>query len=55
MFVIRAGSLDEARRIADGDPMHASGARGYTVRPWMLNEGGFDLKVTFSDGRIRID
>ncbi len=50
MVVIRADSLDHAREIADSDPMHASGARSFTVRPWMVNEGGFTLKVTFSDG-----
>ena len=54
MFVIRADSLDHARRIADGDPMHSSGARSYTVRPWMLNEGGFELKVSFSNGKVGV-
>lgn len=50
MVIIRAGSLAEAREIADNDPMHKSGARGYTVRPWLLNEGTVTLKVRYSDG-----
>jgi uncharacterized protein len=54
MVVVRAGSLDEARRIADDDPMHASGARSFTVRPWLLNEGTFTMKVRFSDGSREI-
>ena len=38
MVIIRAGSLAEAKEIAASDPMHASGARSYTVRPWLVNE-----------------
>ena len=50
MVIIRAKDLADARRIAETDPMHASGAREFTVRPWLINEGGFTLRVTFSDG-----
>jgi len=48
-FVIRANSLAHAREIASGDPMHQSGARAFKVRPWLINEGGFTLRITFSD------
>lgn len=54
MVIIRAGSLAEAKRIAAEDPMHKSGARSFTVRPWLLNEGTVTLKVTYSDGRREI-
>lgn len=50
MVIIRAGSLDEAKKIADSDPMHASGARSYTVRPWLMNEGTVTVKIRYSDG-----
>ena len=30
--------------------MHASGARTFTLRPWLLNEGMVTMKVTYSDG-----
>ena len=50
MVIIRAGSLAEAREIADSDPMHKSGARSYTVRPWLLNEGTVTVKIRYSDG-----
>lgn len=50
MVIIRAGSLTEAREIADSDPMHKSGARSYTVRPWLLNEGTVTVKIRYSDG-----
>jgi uncharacterized protein YciI len=55
MIIYRAGSLQAARDIADSDPMHSSGARTYTIRPWMVNEGGFKLSVSFSDGRYSFD
>lgn len=50
MVIIRAGSLDEARRIAEADPMHRSGARSFRVRPWLLNEGSLTVKLRYSDG-----
>ena len=50
MIIIRAGSIAEARKIAESDPMHASGARTFTIRPWLLNEGMVTMKVTYSDG-----
>lgn len=49
MVVIRAESLAHAREIAAADPMHASGAREFTVRPWLLNEGSLTVKLSFSD------
>ena len=55
MVIIRANSLADARKIAESDPMHASGARSFTVRPWLVNEGGFILRVTFSDGKRFLD
>ncbi|MCY6381993.1 YciI family protein [Hoeflea prorocentri] len=39
MMVYRATSEKEARALADADPMHAEGARSYTMRRWLINEG----------------
>jgi len=50
MVIIRAENVEVARKIADQDPMHISGAREYRVRPWLLNEGSLTLRVTYSDG-----
>ena len=50
MIIIRAESLAEARKIAASDPVHASGARTFTIRPWLMNEGAVTMKVTYSDG-----
>ena len=54
MVIIRAGSLAEAKAIAETDPMHKSGARTFRVRPWLLNEGTVTIKVTYSDGKREI-
>ena len=53
-FVIRAKSLAHAREIAAGDPMHKSGARNFKVRPWLINEGGFTVRITFSDRKYQL-
>ena len=37
MFIFTAQSLAAAHAIAEADPMHASGARQYELRPWLLN------------------
>lgn len=54
MVIVRASDLAEATRIAEADPMHASGARRFRIRPWLLNEGGMTIRVGFSDGSARI-
>ena len=54
MVILRAISLEEARAIAENDPMHKSGARTFRVRPWMMNEGSITLKVTYSDGQREV-
>ena len=55
MVIIRAESLAHAREIAESDPMHAAGARSFTVRPWLLNEGRITVTVDFSTGRHAVD
>ncbi len=39
MIIYRARTLEEARALADADPMHAEGGREYTIRRWLINEG----------------
>lgn len=54
MVIIRAGSKAEAEEIAKSDPMHASGARSFEIRPWLMNEGKLTIELTFSDGGRKI-
>lgn len=54
MVIIRANSLSEAKEIAASDPMHSSGARSFTVRPWLLNEGTLNIKLDYSKGTFEV-
>ena len=51
LIVYRAESLAAARALAEADPMHQSGARTFTLRRWMINEGSLSLNVGLSTGR----
>lgn len=55
MFVIRADSLAAANAVAASDPMHKAGARSFTVRPWLINEGGLVVHVHFSNQTMTLD
>lgn len=54
MVVIRARSLAEAKEIAARDPMHRSGARKFTVRPWFVNEGTVSVRLSYSKGTFEM-
>jgi len=54
MIVYRAERLEAARALADGDPMHKSGARSYTLRRWMINEGSLNLSVGLSTKQVTL-
>lgn len=55
MFIVRAGSFEEARKLAQGDPIVASGLRTAEVRAWELNEGAISVRLSYSDGTFSID
>ena len=54
MLILRADSFDAARALADQDPMHASGARTYVLRRWMINEGSLTLRVDLAGQAVRL-
>ena len=54
MMIYRAESLEAARALAEADPMHARGARSFTLRRWMINEGSFTLSVGLSTNGISL-
>jgi uncharacterized protein YciI len=49
MIIVYADSFEQARAIADADPLHASGLRQYSVNKWQLNEGSLSFTVRLSD------
>lgn len=54
LFIYRAESLGEAVKIAEADPMHSSGARRFSIRQWMLNEGSFSVRIYYSGGKPEV-
>ena len=52
--VLRARSLEEAKQIAARDPMHRNGARTFTVRPWLINEGSITVQLGLATGRFKM-
>ncbi len=54
LIVYRAGSMEEARQLAEDDPMHRRGARGFTLRKWLVNEGSVSLDVGLSTGKAQL-
>ena len=54
LVIIRANSIDHAKEIASTDPMHKSGVRSFTVRPWLLNEGNIEISLDYSTGKSKL-
>lgn len=54
LIIYRAATFEDARRLAEGDPMHASGCRTFTLRKWLVNEGGLTVTVGLSTGRVAL-
>ena len=54
LIIVKAESLDEAKKIANQDPFHQSGLRTYKIWPWKINEGSIDLKLRFAAGTFDI-
>ena len=52
LIIYRAASMEDAKKLADADPMHATGTRTYTLRKWLINEGSLSLNVGLSTNRI---
>ena len=54
LIIYRADSLVAARALAEGDPMHKSGARSFILRRWMINEGSVQLNVKLSGQSVSL-
>lgn len=54
MFVLRAENFDEARKIADADPLHRAGLRVYELHRWRLHEGRIGLSISLSDSSVEL-
>ena len=50
LVIYRAASMDDAQHLASNDPMHLSGARSFTLRKWLVNEGSIQVSAGLSTG-----
>ena len=55
MMIYRASSLEGAGRLAQADPMHKTGARSYTLRRWLVNEGAMSFNIRLSEQHIEFE
>ncbi len=53
LLVLKTDDLAEAVALMEADPAHQAGIREFSVRRWLINEGG--LQVTFGLGGQRVD
>lgn len=53
-IIYKTTSFDEAKAITENDPMHSSGARTYTIRRWLINEGSLQVDIKLSAQRISL-
>lgn len=53
LVIYRAASFEEARALAEADPMHAQGARSFVLRRWLINEGSLSLSVSLSAQAVK--
>jgi uncharacterized protein YciI len=54
MIIYRAESMDAAKALADADPMHSEGARSYTIKKWLINEGSFNIGLSLSTQSMKL-
>lgn len=48
MTILRAGTQEEAEMILRREPMCSAGLRTFEIRPWLLMEGSFAVRVRYS-------
>lgn len=54
LVIYRAGSFEEAHALAEADPMHMSGARRFTLRRWLVNEGSMSISLKLSGQTVTL-
>jgi len=52
MLIMKTADMQKAEQIAANDPIHLAGIRRFSVRRWLINEGG--LSVTFNLGAQKV-
>jgi uncharacterized protein YciI len=54
LTILRVTGIDEARALADADPLVRNGLRTYELKEWTIMEGTLGLRVNLSDQSIEV-
>jgi uncharacterized protein YciI len=54
LTVLRVGSAQEARTLAEADPFVVNGLRSFEIKEWTIMEGTLGLRVNLSDQSIDV-
>jgi uncharacterized protein len=54
MTVLKVDTEQEARAIAEADPLVKKAGRSFTLHPWTVNEGQMTVTVSFSQMAARL-
>lgn len=54
LIVYRAQSFQQAKEIAEADPMHQQQVRTFVLRRWLINEGNLQLNVMLSGQSVSL-
>ncbi|HEY1745470.1 MAG TPA: YciI family protein [Xanthobacteraceae bacterium] len=54
LTVLRAAGIEEARALADEDPLVRNGLRKYELKEWTIMEGTLGLRVNLSDQSVEV-
>jgi uncharacterized protein len=49
LTILRAASVEAARKIAEADPFVVNGLRSFELKEWTVMEGAVGIKVNYSD------
>lgn len=52
IVVLRADSMAHATELMNADPMHSSGARSFSIQPWLVDEGKLTIELSYSTGKF---
>ena len=54
MAIVRAGSYEDAVKIAEEEPFHKAGVRKNDVQGWMMNEANFQFSLKLMNQQIGV-
>ena len=55
LTILRADSMEQAQAIAGEDPFVAAGVIAFEMKEWSVMEGGFSVRINFSDQSYALD